>query len=809
MARVILRDGRVAEVRPAASTGTDRMLLERLFHTVSSESLYYRFFHMVREVSPSDIEGMLQNDGARALSLICVSGGRALGVGTYVRQDETCAEVALLVDDTLHGHGIGTLLLEALAQVAWAYGFRRFEANVLSENQKMLNVFRASGYQSERHWNSDVYILSLTLRETESRMTLQDTREKLATAASLMPFFRPRHVAVIGASRDEQRLGHRLLQNILHGKFQGTVYPVNPSADSVSGVKAYPTVASVPAQVDLAVIAVPSAQILAVVDDCIQSNIRAAIITTSGFREAGSEGAELEQEVSRRLREAGIRLMGPNGLGLVNTDPDVQLNASFAPVMPLRGTMAIASQSGALGIAILDSVSQMDIGVSSFGSTGNKADVSSNDLLMYWEDDAATQMIGLYLESFGNPRKFSRIARRIARKKPILAVKSARTRHGVTASKFPSALMSVEDTTVEALFRQAGIIRVDTLPELFDVAVVLQHVPLPHGKRVAVVTNTAGGAVMAVDAIDNSGLAFVGPTIDLGFEALAEGYRAVLPQVLRDEAVDAVVILFSSVGPSEENAVADAILEAALDVRAHAAQHPEQHVVKPVVGNFLTTGTQGVRTIRRDDVTIPIFPYPEQAVHALARVANYAEYVHEPGGHIPDIEGIDTALARSLVRSWLLNNDTSELPRESVTSLLEAVGIPFHAEGTLGEGRHQPAVTTGISIGVNVALDGLFGPVLRATLPDLTHRTALIPLTDVDAARLTHHPDLHAPLPEAMEQLLLRVSRLVDEVPEIRRLKFTVELDTTPDGSAVVDAPDDRWRIAHPVILAQLPGGSV
>jgi acetate---CoA ligase (ADP-forming) len=802
-------------VRRAHDNDRDRRLVRELFANASPESLYYRFFHMIREVSDDVLKTMLTDDGHTALSLICLAGGKAIGIGTYVRQEETCAEVALLVDDSLQGRGIGTLLLEQLAQVAWQHGIRRFEATVLSENQKMLAVFHASGFESARRRMSDVYELTLPIAETERTRALQDTREKMATAASLMPFFQPKAVAVVGASRDPKRLGHLLFRHILDGEFTGTVYPVNPSAGSVAGVRAYPDVVSVPETLDLAIVVVPAWQIQSVIEDCIAAKVRAVVITSAGFSESGPAGLALEQSVLDRLRGAGVRLIGPNCLGLVAPATDIQFNGSFAPSMPLQGTMAIASQSGALGIAVLDAVSRSGIGVSSFCSTGNKADVSSNDLLLYWEDDAKTRIIGLYLESFGNPRKFSRIARRVTRKKPVLVVKGARTAEGIQVSRARTAALSGEDITVEALFRQTGIIRLDNLQELFDVALFLNFAPLPRGKRIAVVTNTAGGAVMAADALGRLGLEFVGPPIDLGFEALAQGYREVLPHVLRDPHVDGVMVLFSPVGLSEEDAVSLAVVEATLEVRAQwtAAGEPD----KPVVANFLTTGESRIRTIGSEPCRIPVYPYPEQAALSFAKVAEYANYLQQPLGHIPDIEGLDCGKARSVVRTWLESTNTSvdvvsRLPVSQANDVMKSIGL---ATAVPPEVNCDGDMSTEEEFCVHLLVTPhtLFGPTLHAhldapLLPQQGARcdammyseewltasaylarearsTKLIPLTDVDAAHLVsqvftrptederlQHAALYHPL---LVEMVLRISRLVDEVPEIHSLSLQME----------------------------------
>jgi acyl-CoA synthetase (NDP forming)/GNAT superfamily N-acetyltransferase len=771
MARVILRDGRVAELRRAQKTPYDHALVKALFDRASADSLYHRFFHMVKEVSPAVIDQMLGGNGRDQLSLICLAGDRALGIGTYSRVDEDTAEVAFLVDDELHGHGLGTLLLEHLAEEAWHYGFKRFEAHVLEDNYKMLHVFRSSGYELRQTSHSGSVRLVLPLARTERSRALQATRDKLATAASLHPFFAPRTLAVIGASRDPRGLGQFVFRNILNSGFKGTVYPVNPSAKTVASVRAYPTLLDLPEPVDLAVIVVPASQVLEVVDQCVEAKTGGVVILSAGFAEKGPAGAELQEEIVRRLRAAGQRLIGPNSLGVINTHPDVQLNASFVRQMPTVQGMSIASQSGALGIAILEYANRIGVGVTHFVSMGNKADVSSNDLIQYWEDDPATKLIALYIESFGNPRKFSQLARRITRKKPILAVKGAQSQQTRALSELPATPpSSASEEVVDALFQQTGVIRIDTLQEMFDVAALLTAGPLPQGRRVAIVTNSAGGAVLTADALLKEGLTFVHPVVDLGFDALAEGYRQVLPQVLRDETVDAVVVLFIPVGVSDQEAVVEAIA-AAIEEVDDTTDNP-----KPVVANLLATEDYLVRFIETKSRRIPVYPFPEQAVRALAKVTAYADYLAREPGRIPDLERADSDRARAIVRAHLSEGG---LPPSAARDVLEAMGISAPTSEAV-EMAH-------LTVRVDVQLDPLFGPVLRASR--LVHSSAgaervpfqyvlrITPLTDRDAAEAAQVVSSWTEGGEACQaavaDLLLRLSRLVEDVPEISGLSLT------------------------------------
>ncbi|MBX5464983.1 MAG: GNAT family N-acetyltransferase [Clostridia bacterium] len=799
MARVILRDGTVAELRPLGREARDRERLRELFRSASPDSLYFRFFHAVREVSERELERLLAGDGREALALVCEAGERFLAVGNYAPAGEPgTAEVAFLVDDRYQGRGLGTLLLEHLAEAAWRAGYQRFEAVVLPANRRMIQVLYDSGYETRERWEDGAVRMVLPLGATERSRALQETREKLATAASLEPFFRPATVAVVGASRDPQRLGHLLFRHLLEGGFQGVVYPVNPSAHAVAAVRAYPSLRDLPEPVDLAVVVVPAREVLQVVDDCVQARVRAVLITSAGFADAGPEGEALQQEVVRRLRAAGIRLVGPNCLGIVNTAEAVRLNASFAPRLPARGRLAFASQSGALGVAILDALSRIGVGLSSFVSMGNKADVSGNDCLQYWEDDPETEMIALYLESFGNPRKFSRICRRITPRKPVLVVRGARTAAGVQVSEARQAAGQAREVAVEALFRQAGIIRADTLEELFDVAAVLEAEPLPAGERVAVVTNSAGGAVITVDALRAEGLLLARPPLDLGFEALAEGYRRALPEVLRDPEVDAVVVLFVPAGLSDEAAVARALLEGVREAEAEGVR-------KPVVANFLPSAERAyaVRFLDPEARRLPVYPFPERTVRALARAARYAAFRRRPRGRIPDLEGADVERARQLAREALerLAPDEEErwLPAEEAEAVVAAAGL---------EVEPSRAPERGLRLAVTVEPDPLFGPLLlvrrlaptarRGEFVPLGEPLARItPLTDLEAADLAAAALGEGAPAEAvacLADLFLRLSRLAEEVPELRRLELPDVRPLPPRACA----PAPRVAVARP-----------
>lgn len=768
MSRIILRDGRVAELRQSQNNDTDQALLKSLFARASADSLYFRFFHAVKEVKPSLIDGMLGGNGSDQLTFLCVAGDRALGIGSYMRIDQETAEVSFLVDDEFHGKGFGTLLLEHLAHEAWFHGFKRFAAYVLDGNHKMLQVLQASGYELQKTSRTGVIQLVLPLTETERTRTFEATRDKLATAASLQPFFAPKTVVVVGASRDPRELGHLVFRNILTGGFEGTVYPVNPSAHTVCSVLAYPSLKDVPEHIDLAVIVVPALEALEVIQQCIEADVGAVLILSAGFADKDRTGTELQQNIARALRANGCRLIGPNSLGLINTHPDVRLNASFVPHIPSRQGLSIASQSGALGIAILEYASRMGLGVTHFVSIGNKADVSSNDLLQFWEDDPSSRVIALYIESFGNPRKFSRIARRITRKKPILAVKGAQSTLTRAISGTVAGGPTIgSDDVVSALFQQAGVIRVDTLQEMFDVAALISDGPLPRGRRVAIVTNSAGGAVVTADALIKEGLTFVEPVINLGFDALAEGYRQTIPLVLRDESVDALVILYVPVGVSDQGSILQAI-EDSIE-QADAEGTPP----KPIVANFLSTGDYLVDYIETASRRIPVYPFPEQAIQALAKATAYGDYLNREQGHAPDLDDVDTEMARSIVRHA---NCEGALSPEVCKQVFTAMGIT-------GLVTEDPDFSGRLALRIDIRTDPLFGPVIQlgrvftGSVEPVYLQAAvrITPLTNVDALEVAQTvADWEAVCDTTFlakfSDLLLRLSRLVEEVPEITSL---------------------------------------
>jgi acyl-CoA synthetase (NDP forming) len=682
------------------------------------------------------------------LALVAELGEDIIAVARYDRlAGQDAAEVAFVVDDAHQGRGIGILLLEHLAAAAAERGIRRFVAETLPTNDKMLKVFHAAGFGDERHFAEGVVQISFPIEPTESSVAAMNAREQKAAARSIQRLLRPDTIAVIGASRQVAEIGHLVFANLLAGGFAGAVYPVNPAVHSVGGVRCYPSVGDIPDDIDLAIVVVPAAEVPKVVDECGHKHVGALVVVSAGFSDAGADGAAAERRLVTQARRLGMRLVGPNSMGVINTSPAVSMNATFT-AMPPRARIGFLSQSGALGAAILDAMGHRGLGVSSFVATGNKADISGNDLLQYWDDDPDTDLVVLYLESFGNPRTFARVARRVSRRKPILAVKSGRAGTG--------------DAAVEALFRQTGVIRVHSLEALFDVAEAFCTQPLPGGRRVGIVGNAGGPGLVAADACEGEGLE-VARLVELDLAATGADYQRELGAVLGDDSVDAAIVFFVPPVPGRADEVA-----AAIAGRAAAAG-------KPVLANFLAS--RGVpAALRAGPVAIPSYAYPESAAIALARMADHAEWLRRPQGHAPELAGIDRGAV-----TRLLTGREGWLERDTARRVVAAYGIPVSPD-PVGAVDAADTVDTVVAVELHpdfgpVVTFGLGGPALELA-GDRTSQ--VLPLTDLDAAELVRSIK-GAPLlfgyggaepvdVAALEEVVLRVGRLVDDVPEIAEI---------------------------------------
>ena len=522
---VILRDG--STLRLHAPEQEDGPALLAFFEALSPESAFQRF-HGFPSLAPELVEPFLAPDWRERGSLIGSLGqgaeARIVALASYVRlRDPTSAEVAFAVADELQGHGVGTRLLEQLSAFAAREGIEQFLAIVMAGNRPMLRVFEDAGFRLARQIEGGEIEVRLDIEPTGTYVAHVDERDHVAVAASLAPFFAPRTVAVVGASSRRGSIGGELYRNVLEGGFGGAAYPVNLKGEPVAGVHAFRSIADIPDEIDLAVLCVAGEHVLEAAEDALSAGTKALCVISAGFAEVGSEGARRQDALVAAVRAHGARLIGPNCLGIAVSA--VSLNATFGPSALPPGRVAVSSQSGALGLALLEAADGRGLGLSAFVSIGNKADVSSNDLLEFWEDDPQTSLVVLYLESFGNPRKFARLARRVARTKPILALKGGRTTSGARASRSHTAALAGSETAVDALFRQAGVIRADTLEELIDVAALLSTQPLPRGRRTALLTNAGGLGILAADACEAAGL-----ELPMLSEATREALSSLLPR---------------------------------------------------------------------------------------------------------------------------------------------------------------------------------------------------------------------------------------------------------------------------------------
>ena len=790
----LLRDGTAVHVRPIRPGDQDALVA---FHgRLSPHTIYRRFFSPRPVLPPKDVHRFTNVDYHDRLALIAEIGGELAGVARYDRQSTRAggaeeapeAEVAFVIEDRHQGRGLGSLLLEHLAAAARERGFEYFVAETLAENRSMLGVFRDAGFVAERRFEDGLVHLRFPIAQTEEALHAMGERERRASVESMTPILRPRSVAVIGASRKPRSIGHEVLRNLLLHEFAGPVFPVNPEATSVAGVPTFPTVGDVPGPIDLAIVTVPAAEVAGVVDACGRKGVRAVLVVSGGFAELGAEGAVAEAELVRLARHHGMRLVGPNAMGVVTTMPQVSLHATSSRVSLPAGRIGFLAQSGFLGLAVLEHAAAQGIGFSSFVSVGNRADVSGNDLLQYWEADGDTDVILLYLETFGNPRKFARIARRVGHSKPIVVVKSGRS-------------LASSDAAADALFRQAGVIRVDTLAELFDVSVVLAHQPIPRGRRLAIIGNAGGPGVLAADVAPGAGVELAtlarGNPIDLTAAATPSDVQATLAEVLDDDEVDAALVIGVPPLTGQPDAVGEALAAA-------AAAHPDKPVIASYLGRLPTPGRTVVPGTEGALHPIPVFPFPEQAVRAFGRVAAYGEWRHAEEGSVvvPAGARLDAAgdVAERVVTS--AGPDGRWLADAEVAELLAHAGIVLAPSD--GEGGHE--------VVVGLADDPSFGPLLHfgltglaaELLDDRAHR--ILPLTDCDAARLLRSTRLSPLLfgagggavvdEAALVDLLLRVSALAEAVPEVAEL----ELKPVVASTRGVTVGGARVRIAAPPV---------
>jgi acyl-CoA synthetase (NDP forming)/RimJ/RimL family protein N-acetyltransferase len=815
---VVLSDGATTHVRPIRPDDAPRILA---FHARQSpQSIYYRYFSPRPRLSDRDVEHLTTLDYVDRMALIALRGDDLIGVARYDRlRHRAEAEVAFFVDDANHGRGLATVLLELLAVRAREVGLTGFTASVLPENRKMIGVFTQAGFEAATRFADGVVEVRLGLTPTPEAEAVIEARARSAASQAVRRLLSPHSVAVIGASRTPGTIGHELLRNLQRAGFEGPLWPVNPSAEHVGSIRAVASILDIDDPVDLAIVAVPAEGVAEVVEECGRKQVYGVVVLSAGFAEEGPEGAALEAEVLRVARSWGIRLVGPNCLGIINTDPAVRLHATFANAVPRPGRVALLSESGMVGAAIIDQAREVGIGISSFVALGNRADVSGNDLLQYWESDEQTDVVCVYIESFGNARHFSRLARRLSRAKPVVAVKSGH----------PS------DATEQALLRQTGVIQVPTLPDLLATTRLLVSQPLPAGRRVAILGNAGGSLAIVADAAQRAGLELAqladGPglanPLDLGLSASADDFEQATASLVASPGVDAVLALYApSLGgtPTE--------VRAALD--AGRKGHPDV----PVAACFY--GRDRATEAHEDAHRVPVYDAVDAAARALGRVATYAEWLALPEGAPAEVGDDDVAAARDVVQAAVRAEEATldlvatdavleraglvRTPTREVDDLAAAVaaatelGYPVvlkavhrdalaktadagyaidladepalraawaRMEAGLGPAHRpavvQPMVPQGVDVAICVDDHAQVGPVLSlgpggaAAALDHAVDVRVLPLTDLDAQRMVAGSRLAAVLSpaarHALETTLLSVAALVEEIPEIAEVR--------------------------------------
>ncbi len=736
-------DGGIVRLRTA--TEHDREKLGALYGRGSADALRLRFFGPAStKVIADEVDRLVRPPSPDHVAVVAEDGGDLIAVASFerLRPEASTAEFALYVDGPHRGRGVGTLLLEQLASRARERGVRELLGEVLPTNAGMLRVAHDLGGQPSFQFADGVVDVRLRTRPDDEALAIADARDRIAATASLRPLLAPRVVAVVGAGRSSGGIGNATLESIREYGFTGSLYAINPNTSDIGGVPTYPTVSAIPEQVDLVVISVPAPGVAGVLADAGKAGVRAAVVLSSGFGEVG--GGESQAELVRIARRHGIRVVGPNCLGVLNSDPAVRLGATFSPVLPPAGGLALASQSGAIGIAVLEHAARTGAGISSFVSLGNKADVSGNDLLSYWFDDPATSAVALYLESFGNPRRFARIGRALARRKPVIAVVSGRSVAGQRAGASHTAAAASPDVAVDTLCAQAGIIRVDHLGELLDTARMVTDQPLPAGRRLAVIGNAGGVNVLAADAAEAAGLqvpaasaelatrldkviAGAGNPLDLGAGATPDAFAAAFELLCSSGEADAVIVVVAATRTNDVGTVLG-------EIAPIADRHRDLPVAAVVLGALAPTSVGERR--------LPVFDLPERAVAALAKAASYAAWKREPLGQQPSLSDVDTVTARTVARSAVAEGGGWQ-PHDRIADILGRYGIPVvPTETVVGAAAASEAAT---KLGYPV--------VLKAADPELVHKSDIgavrLRLTDASAveaayaeiALLTSKPD--------------------------------------------------------------------
>ncbi len=708
----LMTSGESIFIRPIRIDDVDRLVH---FHSsLSPETIRMRFFGEHPELSEREAARFSTIDYRDRMGVLAFAREQLIGFASFDRIDSTPrAEVAFVVSDAYQRHGVGMLMFECLAAYARDAGIEQFVAEILSENNGMRDMFYSTGLDCRDERDKEILQVVLDLTMTEEYRLRCDEREAVAEVASMSAILRPRSIAVVGAGRRTTSIGHRVFRGLLSGDYSGTVYPVNPLARSICGVPAYPSLSALPEAIDLVIVAVPAAAVPAVLAEAAECSVRASVVISAGFGEMGPAGAAVEAGILEMARRHGMRIVGPNCLGVMNTDPDIGLRATFADLEPLPGHLALATQSGAVGIVLVEQACAAGLGLSNFVSMGNKLDVSSNDLLCFFESDERTSVIALYLESLGNPRKFARIAQRVAQKKPIVALKAGKTRSGSRGARSHTAAAATPETAVTAMLKGAGVIKVDRLEELIDVSSILLTGVLPFGRRVALVGNSGGPLILTADACEMSGLvipefgaetkralaqiavpaAALDNPIDLTADGTTVDLANILDVVLADTSIDAVIVVSTDL----PTMTLGDTLACLTDVARRSS--------KPLIACLL-----GPRPLERQECFVPLIPSPERAALALAHVCNYAQWRNE--SHPSQIAStVISQAVRDIITSHLTTHDEGWMTLDEASELLAAGGVRVVATRAAFSADEAARVAT--SIGFPVVLKARSGSLLH------------------------------------------------------------------------------------------------
>jgi acetate---CoA ligase (ADP-forming) len=881
----LLREGYRVLLRPIEKS--DVSLWLSFISRLSTQTKYLRFHNIPRKMTEEDATRYCTVDYYNSFAYVAEAGTgqdrKIIAIARYYRlPNKRSAEVAFAIEDAYQKVGLGTRLIEALVNVAKENDISIFDATVLEQNSQMMEAFQNYGFHVSSDLQDGEYHVTFPIKQTRVVDRKEAGRDRIAIIASLQPIVNPKSVAIIGAARYPGTIGNLLMRCMLQSGYAGIVYPVNPNTEAVLSVKSYPSVLDITGKVDMAIIAVPAAIVNRVADECGRKGVRALIVISDGFRERGLEGAAREEELRNITLGYGMRLVGPNCMGVINTDPAVGLNATFSQIYPKAGNVAFLSQSGAMGLTILEHAKNLNMGISTFVSVGNRADVSSNDFLQYWEKDPATKVILLYLESFGNPKRFARIARRVSSRKPIVAVKGGNTAVGARAASSHTGALATSDVASDVLFQNAGIIRVNSVEELFNLATLLSTQPLPKGRRLVIVTNGGGPGIIAADAASSNGLDVVelpadastkirpilkrdinlGNPIDTTAGADAQEYEGILRVLAADKDVDAVLAIFAPPIVNETKEMEDALRRVVPVFWRYK---------KPLLGCFI--GQKGLSAqLGTHGHYIPLYTFPEEAVLSLKRAVEYGELRRKPRGIIPKIKDIRKAKARKLIDTviknsterplWLSAGEISELlacygvyqtevvaantPSEAkaaakklgfpvavklasskITHKTDVGGVVLNVASEkeveeaytaikknlekLGREQDMSGVTvqkmlsSGIETIIGVTQDPSFGSLMMfgsggiyaELIKDVTMK--LHPITDLDAIEMVSSLKMSKLFEgyrgsppsdvKALQDLLLRVSAMVEDVPEITELDLNpVNVMPAGEGYRVIDA---------------------